>query len=258
MPTTNMPTLIRKIVPAEFQKTTAPRTLRVTISSGAVDRDHDVIDPKGWRLENYKLNPVVLWGHDKTIPAIARTLNIRVIGEDVIAECEFPPEGLHDLADLIYGLASAGFLHSASVGFLPITYLFNAQRDGYDIEEAELLEWSFCNIPSNYEATIQRCLNGTCDRAALDSWVKSVSGSRKAPCSCGNGDVLEIRDDATALEIIEPVTHVELQDFIDIDDTKQLNKAIGSVFAREFSGFLAKEVSESLRDAIDYARGRVR
>ena len=110
---------MKKILPAEVRKAAAARTLTVKISSGTVDRDNDVINPRGWRFAQYLANPVVLWSHDKSIPAIARTLSVRVVGDAVLAECEFPPEGIHELADLVYDLATMGFIHSASVGFLP-------------------------------------------------------------------------------------------------------------------------------------------
>lgn len=250
-----MPTLdtMKKILPAEVRKAAAARTLTVKISSGTVDRDNDVINPRGWRFAQYLANPVVLWSHDKSIPAIARTLSVRVVGDAVLAECEFPPEGIHELADLIYDLATMGFIHSASVGFLPIKYLRNAERDGYDIEEQELLEWSFVNIPSNYQAQIQRCLGAGCNLPALKSWL---AGSSKAPCACDS--VLDIQDDRF-LEIAEPATYLELSEpFVFTDDLPAVNRALGDVIRRELANVIAQEVCTSVRDAIDYQMGRVR
>src|SRR3982074_2078635 len=40
------------------------RTFTFTISSATVDRMGDSIAVDGWRLDNFKRNPVVLWGHD--------------------------------------------------------------------------------------------------------------------------------------------------------------------------------------------------
>jgi hypothetical protein len=40
------------------------RTLTFTISSAAVDRMGDTIKVDGWKLDAYRKNPVVLWGHD--------------------------------------------------------------------------------------------------------------------------------------------------------------------------------------------------
>ena len=245
---------MKKILPAEVRKAAAARTLTVKISSGTVDRDNDVINPRGWRFAQYLANPVVLWSHDKSIPAIARTLSVRVVGDAVLAECEFPPEGIHELADLVYDLATMGFIHSASVGFLPIKYLRNAERDGYDIEEQELLEWSFVNIPANYQAQIQRCLGAGCDLPAMKSWL---SGSSKAPCACGGDEVLDIRDERF-LEISEPATYLELsEDFIFTDDLPSVNRAMRRVIQRELANVIARETSAAIRAELLYQAGRV-
>lgn len=247
-------TMIQKSFPVEIQKS-ADGQFTVVVSTDGVDRDKDIIDPQGWRLANFKLNPIVLWQHRRDLPPIARATDIRVSGSRLIATMEFPPTGVSSLADEINGLMAAGFLHSASVGFLPIRSAYNTERDGLDILEAELLEFSIVNIPSNAEARVQRCVGESCNLPALKSWL---SGARKAPCSCGNGDVLELRDDNLVLEIAEPPTHVDLENFIDTSDTRQLNQAIGRVVQRELANVITEQIGESLRDAIDYARGRVR
>jgi|CXWL01.1.fsa_nt_gi HK97 family phage prohead protease len=248
-------TMIQKSFPIEIRKS-ADGQYTVVVSTDAVDRDKDIIDPQGWRLANFRLNPIVLWQHRRDLPPIGKAPDIRVSGSRLIATMECPPAGVSPLADEINGLMAAGFLHSASVGFLPIRSVYNAERDGLDILEAELLEFSIVNIPSNAEARVQRCVGESCNLPAMKSWL---SGARKAPCSCGNGDVLELRDDAGSfLEIHEPVTHIELQDFIDIDDTRQLNRAIGRVVEKELTGFLVKEIGSAIQDSLDYARGRVR
>ena len=249
-------TMIQKSFPVEIRKS-ADGQFMVVLSTDGVDRDRDIIDPQGWRLANFRLNPVVLWQHRRELPPIARAMDIRVSGSRLIASLEFPPTGVSPLADEINGLMGAGFLHSASVGFLPIQSVYNAERDGLDILEAELLEFSIVNIPSNAEARVQRCVGESCNLPAMKSWL---SGSRKAACSCGANDtLLDIRDDSPALEIIEPVTHLELSEsFIDLGDERQLNRQIAHVVQRELTNAITEQIGESLRDALDYARGRVR
>lgn len=39
------------------------RSLTFTISTGAVDRMGDTVDPSGWKLENYRKNPEIGRAH---------------------------------------------------------------------------------------------------------------------------------------------------------------------------------------------------
>ena len=71
--------------------------------------------------------------------------------------------------------------------------------------------------------------------------------------------MLELRFDSLAVEIIEPMDRLEVaEDFVFTDDTKSLNKAIGRVVQRELANVITEQIGTSLRDALDYARGRVR
>lgn len=47
------------------------------MSTFDVDRNFEKVDPKGWSLKNYLANPVVLWSHNYTIPAIGYAENLR-------------------------------------------------------------------------------------------------------------------------------------------------------------------------------------
>src|SRR5262245_60381691 len=60
--------LIKTFVPEEIKviddaEDGLPR-VKFTISTDARDRDADTIAVKGWSLENYLKNPVILFGHD--------------------------------------------------------------------------------------------------------------------------------------------------------------------------------------------------
>src|SRR5215475_12086204 len=93
------------------------RRLRQIISTGSADRAGDRIPVESWRLEPFQANPVVLWGHDYAVPAIAKATSVAVQGNRLISTAEFPPPGIHPLADTVHGLLQAGILKAASVGF---------------------------------------------------------------------------------------------------------------------------------------------
>lgn len=137
------------------------RTLMFTISSGAVDRMGDTILAAGWRLENYRRNPVVLWGHDSGDFPVAKAPKVWIEGDKLKAEAEFipadnPATGKH--ADGILQLYKGGFLSATSVGFNPLKYAFTddpKRRFGIDFLEQELLEFSCVTVPANAEALIE-------------------------------------------------------------------------------------------------------
>ena len=47
-------------------------TYLFTGSDETIDRDGEIIKVDGWQLANYKKNPVILWGHNHSIPAIGK------------------------------------------------------------------------------------------------------------------------------------------------------------------------------------------
>ena len=45
-------------------------------STGEVDRHGDVVSVSGWKLDAYRKNPVFLWAHDYSRPAIGRATQV--------------------------------------------------------------------------------------------------------------------------------------------------------------------------------------
>ena len=144
------------------------RTLRFTISTANPDRANDTIDPRGWHLDDFRRNPVVLWSHSKDVPPIARATDIRVVGNRLVASAEFAPKAIHPLADQIYQLLKAGFLTGASVGFKPIKWQRN-DAGGISYQEQSLLEFSVCSVPAHPEALLETRAN----KAAVMKWLAS-------------------------------------------------------------------------------------
>jgi hypothetical protein len=92
-------------------------TLTAVISSGLKDRYNEIVDQTSWNLDEYKKNPVVLWGHDHTQPAIGKALDI-YINENGMLEAivQFAVEE-YEFAKTIFKLYAGGFMKAFSVGF---------------------------------------------------------------------------------------------------------------------------------------------
>jgi HK97 family phage prohead protease len=149
------------------------RTVKFVITTNDVDRDNDVIDPKGWDVSDYMRSPVVLWAHDYKCPPIARALDIVQMPNGLASTAQFPAEGVYPFADMIFNLVAGGFIRSSSVGFRPVKYRFDDDRGGVDFMEQSLLEWSIVPVPANPHALVSASAAGI-SLEPMKQWVKSL------------------------------------------------------------------------------------
>lgn len=149
---------VRREFETEIKALDDSRQLDFTISTAAVDRYGDTVAVDGWKLENFRKNPVVLWMHDNSMLPVAKASNIRIEDGKLKARAEFTPPELARFNDTVFAMLKGGFLHATSVGFIPTKYNFvddPARRFGIDFLEQELLEFSIVTVPANPEALIE-------------------------------------------------------------------------------------------------------
>ena len=133
--------------------------LDFTISTSTIDRMGDTIAVDGWKLDNYRKNPVVLWSHDPAQP-VGRARNLRIDGTSLKASVDFYPGSNPEfggLAESLRQLYAGGWLRATSVGFRPLKWDVAPdpnRKSGIDFLEQELLEFSMVAIPANPEALI--------------------------------------------------------------------------------------------------------
>lgn len=156
------------------------RTLEFTISTAGIDRDRDTISADGWDLENYRNNPVVLFGHDYTDLPVARSLEEWVEGSGAGAKlkstAEFIDRDTYPFADTVYQLYRREFMRAVSVGFLPTDWAFVEEDDrpfGVDFKSQELLEYSTVPVPSNPEA-LQEARSLGIDLTPMKGWAEKI------------------------------------------------------------------------------------
>lgn len=114
-----------------------------------LDRDGERIDPKGWNLDMYKMNPVVLWSHDRYTPAIGYAENM-TFGENLSGDIVFNSRETDEFGWSIGQRVKEGALRCGSVGFQVEEVEFSDEKDGGVIyRKQSLLEFSICNIPAN-------------------------------------------------------------------------------------------------------------
>lgn len=140
------------------------RTITYIASDETPDRVGDIISVRGWQTDLYKRNPVILWGHDQSIPPIGRGRNVRRRyngNPRLTVDIQFAPVEAHEFADTIYQLASRDYLRATSVGFIPkeTKNVSDKQRTklglgkyGQFYSAAELMEISVVSVPANPSA----------------------------------------------------------------------------------------------------------
>lgn len=150
------------------------RQMHFLISTDSVDRDNDILDPKGWQLDRYKTNPIIAWAHDyKSLP-VAKCVSIAQTPKGLEATAEFPAKGIYPFADTVYDMLKGGFLNATSVGFTPIDYEQAHDRKGFNFKKQELTEFSIVPIPANPDALVQQRAVGLPD-AQVRSWCKAIT-----------------------------------------------------------------------------------
>lgn len=188
--------LVRKAVVPEAIEPLEERVVRFVISTGAVDRDNDTIDPKGWDLKNYLANPVVLWAHDYRQLPVGRARSVTISDGKLVSECEFAE---HDFAQTVYAMVKGGFLRATSVGFRARKYTINEERHGLDFTEQELMEYSIVPVPANPEAlNLEGAKAAGIDIEPIVGWAKSVLASAAAP-----GELSQPQHDVPAHSALE-------------------------------------------------------
>lgn len=131
------------------------RKIRFVASTEEKNRYGQIVRMSGWKLDNYKRNPVLLWQHDSDALPIGK-VSIGVIGNQLIADAEFATEDMNPFAEKVYKMASAGYINAVSVGFLPhdgnMLVADDGEIEGMEFTSQELLELSVVNVPANASA----------------------------------------------------------------------------------------------------------
>lgn len=134
------------------------RQATFVISTDEKDRMGEVVE-QSWDLENYKKNPIVLFGHDPSKPGYVLGKATEIVADKdgdkniTLGTVQFAEEGTSQDADTVWKLVKQGILRTVSVGFIPHTFK-KLDEDGETdvLADNELLEFSIVPIPANPSA----------------------------------------------------------------------------------------------------------
>lgn len=270
------------------------RIIRFIASTETEDRDRDIIVADGWKFDTYLTNPIVLYMHNRMLPAVAKCVNIFVdrMNKQLIMDVKFPTleemssdmANIHEHAkfsDMLFNMYKNGLLSTVSVGFMGIKYFRRTdQQDlpeyarGIKFEEQELLELSLVTLPANPEAQMVRAAmdKGLFDESEYKSAVdyamafignkSTTKGSLK-----DNGVVMYdpsniVESDWSSANVSASVTPLEWAKLSLIwDNAKtedELTKADGKFPHHEANGDINKNALIAMKAALLGARGGAR
>ena len=138
------------------------RTLSFIASTDRVARDGDVIEVAGWRLDEFRRNPVILNAHDHASIPVGRAVRIEKVlnrtSPHLAVDVRFAEADVNPDAERVYQGYRQGFLRALSVGFVVKASRQPDEREreergmgpfGQIITAAELLEISAVSVPAD-------------------------------------------------------------------------------------------------------------
>ena len=163
-------TLRREIVPAIQPIAGSAPIIDFTSSDQTLDRYQEVIVASGWRLDNYRKNPVVQNAHQygDILFTIGRATITEIRGDRLYQRIEFATD-INPMARIAYGLYKGKFLNAVSVGFMPVRWEDGTEKSGFNRRflEQELLEVSAVGIPANPNALQLALRDGAINKGDL-------------------------------------------------------------------------------------------
>jgi hypothetical protein len=180
---------IREPSPSDIEPPGPAPVLDFISSDGTIDRYGEIISANGWRLENYRRNPVFQNAHQygDVIFTLGRALitDVRTVPPSTLnaqpstalyQRIQFATD-VNPMAKIAYGLYKGKFLNAVSVGFIPLrwkdTDKVAAGRAATGVQatriylEQELLEVSAVGIPANPNALVLGLNAGAIEKTDL-------------------------------------------------------------------------------------------
>ena len=151
--------IIKGIVPSDLKVEEEEHAIISYITTNSVDRDREIILPKGLNAKEYLKNAVVLWGHDyhsRALP-LGRNLWLKSDEKGIIAKTQYYIKD--EFAKKVYEYRKDGFPLAESIGFIPLEWKDLSGEESQKMGGARrvytktlLLEYSDVVIPSNPDA----------------------------------------------------------------------------------------------------------
>ena len=202
----------------------------MVVSTSALDRDSDRVDPLGGDFKNFLRNPVLCWAHAHSDIPIGTITHLSADASGIRMYWRWLEND--PFADRVKNAFIQGVVRAASIGFLPIKASRN-EYGGQDHTRWELVEISLCSVPANPEAT--RTLK------SLGLW------SDRSKSVHDNGEIDWTRINA---ELASRRSEVNV-------DSKMVDLVVRAMTPALVAGALALTAGEAAERALNHMTGRI-
>lgn len=158
--------MIVKAFSADINVNEGERAVTATINTAAVDRDGEVVIPRGGDLKDFEKNPIVYFAHNYFDLPVGQASAIKRTDEKIVAKTIFAarpssyPTEKEWFPDTLLSLFQQRVLRGFSIGFVPIETRPATDKDvekfGAGVKRVfskwKMLEYSVAPLPANQEA----------------------------------------------------------------------------------------------------------
>ena len=241
--------------------------LEFVMSDGSVDRMGEVIEPEGWRLDNFRRNPVALFGHDPGFP-IGRWADVSVRRGQLTGRLDLM-EPVSERLREIHAAVNGGVLRAVSVGFHSDA-AEPMKGGGLRFTEPELVECSLVSVPANPNAlAIAKALGISREGQSL---IFGAHPERDRPAPRGHGAhpgkepihrktaVMNYSERIEAAQAEVVGLQDQLSSLPDVDDVQRVNDLtgkIGEVKGKIFAWLEAEKALGSEAQPITVPKDRI-
>ena len=155
------------------------------VSADNVDRDGERILPDALKKDfaYYESNPVALFNHDHSIPAVAKMVSHDFQDDKVVMTDQFATDIDYPFAKMLWELYAKGYMCMTSVGFIPLGATDDTEQklegqSGYTFTRIEMIEHSYVNVGANRHAVSQlpeKIRNDATLKSAYEEMVETAA-----------------------------------------------------------------------------------
>jgi HK97 family phage prohead protease/HK97 family phage major capsid protein len=186
------------------------------LSDASIDRMGESISASGWKLDDFKRNPIALFNHRSDFP-VGRWHDLKVEDGKLKGRLELAPARTSPRIDEIRKLVDAGVLRAVSVGFRaidkePLDDKADKYSGPFRYLKQELIECSLVSVPANPNA-LAVAKNLKISSETIDA-VFAGSGKRDRAVRIrahGGSARVDAKDRRGAMSLAQRITEVQAQ-----------------------------------------------